>query len=222
MMLFVFWFVIKIGLRADKLMPGYDFFSWLLAGMIAWFYLSDVIMEGMNSLKKYKYLLTKMKFPVSVIPTTVVLSNFFVHFLLLSLALIFLVFRGTLDITWLQLPIYMILAVAFMWAWSMFAAPLAAISKDFQQLVKTSVQILFWFSAILWNIETTKLVWLKTVMEFNPISFIVEGYRNALIYHRWIWDEPRKLIIFLAELVILGLMAFVIFRRTRKELVDVL
>ena len=44
--IFVFWFAFSIGLRSGKPVEGYPFFLWLIAGMIPWFYMRDMISGG--------------------------------------------------------------------------------------------------------------------------------------------------------------------------------
>ena len=77
--IFVYWFAFEIGLRAGKDVNGYPFFLWLIAGIIPWFYMGDMITAGTSCIRKYSYLVTKMTFPVSTIPTFVSISNLIVN-----------------------------------------------------------------------------------------------------------------------------------------------
>jgi len=81
--IFVYWFAFSIGLRANKPVNGYDFFLWLIVGIVPWFYMNDMIVHGADSLRKYRYLVTKMKFPIATIPTFVSLSKITVHIILM-------------------------------------------------------------------------------------------------------------------------------------------
>ena len=67
--LFVFWFAFSVGLRAGKPIAGYPFFLWLVAGMLPWFFMQELITGGAGCIRKYSHLVTKMKFPISIIPT---------------------------------------------------------------------------------------------------------------------------------------------------------
>lgn len=222
-LLFVYWFVLHIGLHANTTPDHISFLSWLMVGMIAWLFMSDMLNKGTASIRSYKYLVTKMKFPVSVIPTFVGMARIFVHTLLLAIVLLYIGVRGEgFSITWLQLPLYMLFMFAFFTAWSWFAAPLAAISKDFENLVKTAVRMLFWLSGILWNIQQMPIQWVKDLMLFNPISFFIEGYRNAILYNKWFYQDTKQLIIFCAMFAIMVLVAGIAYRRSREELADAL
>ena len=108
------------------------FFLWLIAGVVPWFYMSDMITQGAGAIRKYSYLVTKMKFPVSTIPTFVNISKFVIHIILMLIVIIiFWLFGYPPSIYYLQLPFYMILMFIFFDAWSLFASLLASISKDF-------------------------------------------------------------------------------------------
>ena len=92
--IFVYWFTFQIGLRAGKEVEGFPFFLWLISGVIPWFYMSDMITGGTESIRKYSYLVTKMKFPISTIPTFFSISKFMVHLALLAIMIIIFIAMG--------------------------------------------------------------------------------------------------------------------------------
>src|SRR5699024_8572209 len=118
--IFVYWFTFEIGLRAGKAVNGYPFFLWLLAGVIPWFYMSNMITSGTDSIRRYSYLVTKMKFPISTIPTFVSISKFIVHILLVSIMIIIFVLMGRMPTIYIaQLPFYMLLNLIFFTVFSL-------------------------------------------------------------------------------------------------------
>ena len=86
--IFVYWFAFQIGIKAGKDVEGFPFFLWLIAGLIPWFYINDMLTQGTESIRKYSYLVTKMKFPISTIPTFFSISKFMVHLVLLAIMII--------------------------------------------------------------------------------------------------------------------------------------
>ena len=222
--IFVYWFTFSIGLRGGKDVEGFPFFLWLISGVIPWFYMNDMITGGTESIRKYSYLVTKMKFPISTIPTFFSISKFMVHLVLLAIMIIIFIAMGyPPDIYLLQLPIYMLLSFVFFTTFSLFASLLACMSKDFANLVKSLVTAVFWLSGIIWNIDTMKdIPWLKTLLKINPVTYLVEGYRNCFIHKTWIWESPKTLIAFLVILLVLIIAAVWVYRRLRKEIPDVL
>ena len=81
MTIFTYWFAFTFGLRAGKDIGEYPFVLWMIAGMVPWFYMNEMLTQGTESIRKYQYLVTKMKFPISTIPTFVSVSKMYVRFL---------------------------------------------------------------------------------------------------------------------------------------------
>ncbi|MEF9922393.1 MAG: ABC transporter permease, partial [Anaerovoracaceae bacterium] len=206
--IFVFWFAFSVGLRHGKDVSGYPFFLWLIAGMIPWFYMRDMITGGANSIRRYTYLVTKIKFPIATIPTFVSLSLMAVHIgLLLVMIALFVAFGFPPDIYYLQLPLYMIMMYVFFTIWGLFAGVLSAMSRDFLNLVKSLVTALFWLSGILYNAQSIEIHWIKTILLFNPVTLIANGYRNVFIEKVWFWQEPRELVNFALVTLVMLILA---------------
>lgn len=160
--IFVYWFAFSIGLRAGKPVNGYPFFLWLISGLMSWFYMNDMLTQGTDSIRKYSYLVTKMKFPVSTIPTFVSISKLMIHLILLVITIIIFIAMGyPPDIYILQLPFFILLNFIFFTIFSLFSSLLSSMSKDFSNLVKSFITAIFWLSGILWNVNTLKIGWLK-------------------------------------------------------------
>lgn len=222
--IFVFWFAFSYGIRGGgQAVEGYPYVLWLIAGMIPWFYMSDMITQGAGAILKYKFLVTKMKFPVSTIPTFVGFSKFAVHLCLFVITLLIFAVCGYFpDQYMLQLPIYMLLMLAFFIAWGLFSSMLSAMSKDFLNLVKAFTTPIFWLSGIMWDVNTIDIPWLQTVLMFNPVTYIASGYRNVFIYKVWIWEQPQPLVYFLIVLLIMELLAMWSYKKLIHEIPDVL
>lgn len=219
----VFWFAFSVGLRQGGDIAGYPFALWLVAGITPWFYMQDMLTKGTESIRKYKHLVTKMKFPVSTIPTFVGLSNFSVHLILMVIVIaIFVVFGHFPDIYWLQLPVYMLFMLLFFIVWGLFSAMLAAMSKDFLNLVKSFTTVVFWLSGIMWDINTIDAAWVKTILMFNPVTYIATGYRNVFIYKTWFWEEPQALVSFGICFVVMFIAAIWSYKKLIREIPDVL
>lgn len=182
-----------------------------------------MITAGTDCIRKYSYLITKMKFPVSTISTFVNISKFVIHLILIYLMIIiFRIFGYAADIYIIQIPIYMALMFLFMNAWGLLSGHLAAISKDYGNLVKSFITAVFWLSGIIWNPETIKSATLKKFLNLNPVTFFVNGFRNTFINKIWIWEQPRRLLYFIICLIILNIFSLVVYKKLKKEIPDVL
>ncbi len=221
--IFVYWFAFSMGLRDRAGIDGFPFFLWLLAGIISWFYIQQMFNQGPRVMRQYNHLVTKMKFPISTIPTFVGISHLVVHVILLAAVILIFLFSGMPPtIYYLQLPFYMILMFVFCVLWTLFSSLLGAISMDFINLVRSVSVALFWLSGILFDVHSIKVPLAQMIFRINPITYTVEGYRNCFIYQRWFWEDPQSLLIYLAEMAVMFLAAMWVYRRLRKEIPDVL
>lgn len=221
--LLVFWFAFSVGLRHGKDVAGFSFFLWLVAGFLPWFYMQELITGGAGCIRKYKHLVTKMRFPISIIPTYYNLSHLYVHFALLAITILLFMVTGHMpDIYLLQIPLYMFMMFVFFTVWALFAGMLSAISKDFQNLVKSMSTAIFWMSGIIYNVDDIDMRWLRIILKFNPVTVISSGYRRAFIYKKWFWQDKVSLVCFCITLTVFVLAALWAYRKLRKEIPDVL
>ena len=221
--IFIYWFAFTVGLRAGKDINGYPFFLWLISGLIPWFYISDMLTGGANSLRKYKYLVTKMRFPISTIPTFVCVSKLMVHIFLIGIMLLIFILMGYYpDIYVIQTLFYTLLTFIFLSIWGLFSSIITAISKDFLNLIKSLMTAFLWLSGILWNPDSVTIPWVKVFLNLNPITFLVNGFRNCFINKIWFWEQPKRLLYFAIITLILLVCALWAYKKVRKDIPDVL
>ena len=219
----IYWFAFSIGLRSGKPVDGYPYFLWLMAGMVPWFYIRSAFTSGASSLRRYTYLITKIKYPISTIPTFVNLSFFMVHMMLVGVMLIFYIGWGFMPtIYWLQLPVYMLMTFVFFNFWSLFAGLISAISRDFLNFVRSIVIGFLWLSGIFYDVNSISNELLRNIMLFNPITVVVNGFRNCMIYERWFWEAPTELRNYAIVTVIMAILALWAYKKLRKDIPDVL
>jgi teichoic acid transport system permease protein len=200
----VYWFAFSIGLRAGKDMQ-------------------EMLTQGSTTFKRYNYLVTKIRFPLSTISTFVSISKLYVHLaLVMIVTVIFIMFGRPVDVYYLQLPVYTALMFLFFTMWSLFASLLSAMSKDFSNVITSFVMAIFWISGIMWDVNRVNNPILAKVLLFNPVTFIANGYRNVFIYKRWFFQDPFALFAFAVVLVLMFGLSLYTFNRLRRDIADVL
>lgn len=220
--IFVFWFAFTFGLRAGANVEGFPFIVWLVSGLIPWFFMQDMLNKGINAMRKNNPLVTKIKFPISVIPTFDTIAHFIPHlFLMLIFFFIYIIVYG-IDIYFIQLPLYMLVMFLYFNTLSLGMSLLAVISKDFMNLVKSFTTAIFWLSGIIWNIQSMNIEIVNKILLFNPVTFFAEGYRNSFIHKEWFFSDMKVLVCFLIVFVATFIFSMFIYRRTRYEVGDVI
>lgn len=219
----VYYFAFTVGLRSSSPVEGYSYFLWLIAGFVPWFYMRDMLTAGAWSIRKYRYLVTKIKYPISTIPTFVSISHLVVNIMLIALVMIIFMLSGKpADIYWLQIPIYVCMMFMLLTMWSLFSSMIGTFSFDFLQLVKSSTIMLFWLSGIMYDVNRIHIDIIREIMRFNPVTIIVNGFRNSFIYKQWIWEDISELRNFIIVFFLLSAATMWIYKRTEKEVMDVL
>ncbi len=231
--LFVYWFAFTVGIKdfgaVDVSVNGqfidvFDRFTFMIVGFIPWFFISDSITQGAKCIKANRQFVTKVKFPVSTIMTYTSLARLFVHFLLATLMYLYITLVSGVDFSIYNLQFFFYCPLMFMFfvalTWS--TAPMSAFSADFENMIVSIMSGIFWVSGIIYSSYDFTSGFLKYLMLLNPINFFANGYRNAFLYHRWFFEYPLELIIFLVEFVAIVALGIFNYNRLRKRLPDVL
>lgn len=223
--IFVFWFALEIGLKVGSSSgsEGTPYILWLVAGLIPWFYMQDMLGQGVDVYHRYSYLVNKIKFPLSAIPTIFNVSTIVIQVgLVIALLIIHLACGQGFDLYLLQIPVAMVLMFVFFDMFSLMTSSLSAISKDFKNLMKTLSTPLFWLSGIIFDVFSLGYDWLTMILMFNPVTFFASMYRAAAYDKIWIWERPEAIMGFAVVFVVTLVCMILVYRRTREEVADVL
>ena len=126
-----------------------------------------------------------MKFPITIIPTYEMLGIFLKRAISYALIFTILAFLGYLKTLHVGLLIYytfslLVLCMVF----NVVISPLRAISKDFEQLYKAFLKILFFLVPVLWQFDQVEAInpTIAMLLKINPIPYVMEGFRDAFYY----------------------------------------
>ena len=79
----MYWIVFDVvfNTRSQMIASGVEvpYVLFLTAGLVPWFYFSDALIGGTNSLLEYNYLVKKVVFKISILPIIKIISALFVH-----------------------------------------------------------------------------------------------------------------------------------------------
>jgi len=217
----VIWFVFTYGFRsvAHGKMP---YFLWLMSGMIPWFFFSNALTAGTNSIVNNAFLVKKVAFRVSILPIVQISSALLLHVgLLIFLIIMFFFYGFKPSLYWLQLPFFMFCSFFLVLSFSWITSAVRVFVKDINNFVVVLLQIGFWATPIFWNINmiAPKHQW---ILKLNPAFYIVEGYRNTFINHKWFWEIPHLTLYFFIMSCITFIVGALIFKRLRPHFGDVL
>lgn len=220
--LLVYWLVFGLGIRGGSGdIDGVPYFVWLLTGLTPWFFINRSINQGSNSVFRKISLVSKMKFPVSVLPTIAILSSGFIFIIMSIIMFIILYFSYGINvqIELLQLPYYIFSMLVFLFAITLLFSTISVIVRDFQSLLQQGTRILFYLSPILWDPKAFP-EFIQSILKLNPFYYLVSGFRNSILGREWFFQDIMYTVYFWSLTLLILLIGSTIHVKLRSRFVD--
>ncbi len=206
--------------RFDETASTGRFALFLFCALLPWMAVQEAVTRSARSFIENANLIKKVRFPLQVLPLSVVLSAF-AHQCLGTL--IFLaVLVANQSLSWrtavLALPLFA-LQLVMMQGLSLMVACLNVFVRDIGQILGVAFMLLFWLTPIVYP-KSKAPASFRWILEANPLTHMVEAYRSVFMGH--------------PQLPVAGLLYWGLFsaaalwfggltlRRTRKDLVDLI
>jgi len=226
----VYWFVFQVGLGAQDVTAvtgvTYPFVLWLICGLVPWFFFQDTLVGGTNALLEYTYLVKKVVFKISILPIVKEISALFVHLFFILLMLVLFVLSGHFpDLYVLQVFYYSLCLFLYSLGVCYATCSIVVFFRDLSQIISIIIQIQVWMTPIMWNIDNMSARmpgWLITVFKLNPIFYIVNGYRDAMMNKVWFWERFDLTFYFWGVTAVFFVLGAFIFKRLKGHFADTL
>lgn len=202
-------------------------FLFNLAGITAWNYFKDCLVNTSDTFKKNEAIFGKVYFPRVIMPMSIVVSNllkFGIQLVIFLLFYIYYIFNGVeVSVTYqiLYLPL-VIISMGFLGlGLGMIISSMVTKYRDLTFLVAFGVQLLMYLSAVMYPVQVAKeklpkeLSW---VIEYNPMTSIIETFRKIIL---GLGDVSVFNIIYVFFIsLLLFLLGLLVFNKTEKTFID--
>ena len=218
----VVWVIFSVGIKGGKADSDIPFIIYLLTGYIPWIFFSYALTSTMNAFLGNRGLVKRPSFPQYILPLVKIASNLILHIIFLGILIMVMLFMHLYpSLYWFQLPYYVFMLCLFLFGFGTLLASLRVFTKDVAEFIAAILQIGFWVTPIFWSIDRipAKYEWL---LNLNPMIYIVNGYRNTFIYHKWFWDEKAFLLSFFLYTLIFLIGGLLTFKKLKPHFGDVL
>lgn len=192
----------------------------LFCGLILHAFFADCLSRSPQIILGNVNFVKKVVFPLEILPVVVVGSAGF-HFLMSLLVLLVaaLLQFGTLPLTALLLPVVML---PFVWlslgiSWGL--ASVGVYLRDVGQLIGLLVTMLMFLSPVFYPPEALPEAW-RPYLILNPLTVVIQNARAVLLWGN-MPDWPQLGVYSAVSLVVM-LLGFAWFQKTRKGFADVL
>lgn len=198
-------------------LSGFDYGLLVTCGLLPWIGFSEGITGGTTSVLTHRTLLRSQLFPMELIPVTAVCSGLMGQVLGTSMLLVVLGLRGTWGMSILWLPGIIVFQAMFTVGIVWILSCVNILFRDLSQIVRLAMVLLMFLSPIAYT-STMIPEELQAAIALNPLSYVIEAYREIVFFGR----SPHLL-----ETGVFGCLAVLIlhtgyyyFVRLRKVLPD--
>ena len=212
-------FTMLFGRLARLPSDGQPYAIFSYAGLLPWNFFTNAVTNSSNSLVNSNNLITKVYFPRILVPTAAV-----------GAALVDIAIASTMLLA--IMPIYgvgfhasLLMLVPLVGLTALTAASLgiwtAALNvkyRDIRYALPFVIQLLMFLTPVIYPITFLPARW-RWVLRLNPLSGIIEGFRDAIFGRPFNWNG---LAISVAVTLILLLAAALTFSRMEEEFADII
>jgi lipopolysaccharide transport system permease protein len=152
-----------------------------MIGYLPWFAFAESIGKSTVLLIDKASLITKVKFPVQVLPFSGTLVPYLTHTIGFTLLLLYLMGQGYANAMWVILPLILFLQFLFTMGLVALLSSLSVFLRDLQQLVALLISIWFFLTPIIYPINMIQSDSVRSFFLWNPMHNFINLYREIIL-----------------------------------------
>jgi len=177
----VFYMLFVVGFKRG----GEGAVAFLLIGLVVWKWFDSSIRLSAVCISVNYGLIQQVYVPKLIFPMIVVLTATIKFFIIFILLIIFLVVIGhTPTLTWLAIPVVMMVQLYLMLAFGGLLAATVPLLPDVRLIIENGLTLMFFTSGIFFDISSVSPK-IQTYLNLNPMLGIIKNYRGILIDGSW-------------------------------------
>jgi lipopolysaccharide transport system permease protein len=215
--IFVFSVVFQIRLKPVETGTG-SFVIYLLSGLLPWLAFSEALSSASDIFLGRANLITKVAFPLEVLPIAGVIVPFFLHGLGFVMFLVYLAFKGYCQLNWLWLPVVIFAHMVFTLGLVTLVSSLSVFLRDIRQFLGIALSLWFYLTPILYPLSMVPDK-LRFIIKLNPMYPFIELYHQVLLHSGIKWEVLGHVFCLSALCFLAGIL---FFGRSKYAFADVL
>lgn len=219
----IYWLVFGVGLKHGQ-SNGVDYLPWMMIGITPWFFMNRATLDASKSIYQRVGMVSKMKFPVSALPTIKIVSNLSSFWTMLVISVVVSLLYGIRpSIYWFESIYYFICMIVFLLAFGIFNSAVSVLIRDYHVLLQSVMRMLFYLSGVLFNFESGAFPPIVTrILQLNPFFYVVSGFRESLMGQGWFWQRPTLTLEFWLFVLFFLLVGSHLHYKFRSRFVDLI
>jgi lipopolysaccharide transport system permease protein/teichoic acid transport system permease protein len=119
-----------------------------------------------------------------------------------------------ITIYWLQVFYYLFATIFLLTGISWFTSSVSLFFPDINYIITIVMRVLFFFTPIFWEAKNIPER-LKVYFRLNPLYYLVNGYRDSLLYRVPFWNHLQDTLYYWAISIIIFIIGVIVFKRLR-------
>jgi lipopolysaccharide transport system permease protein len=178
---YLFIFSIVLRVRVSSTETGTDNFTvYFLTGFFPWFMFAESLSRSTVILIENANLITKVYFPVALLPIGAVIASFVINGIGYLCFLFVLAIFGFYNFTWGYLIFLVFLQVLFTWGLANLLSALCVFIRDIKEILAIVLMVWFYATPIVYPASMLPEAF-RIPMKYNPMWGFVELYRQAVL-----------------------------------------
>lgn len=212
--------VFTFGLRGAQ-STDIPFAVYLISGMIAWMYFAEILGATSGVISGHAFLVKKVDFRLSILPIVKIFSSLIPHLFFLVIAVIVSWLNGFAPSFYIFQAFYYLGAmILLLLGLGWITSSTSLFVSDVIKLVSIATQFGFWLTPIFWSINALPPQY-RWLIQLNPMCYIVNGYRDSLVYKVPFWEHPGATLYFWAVTLCILYIGISVFGKLRPHFAEV-
>ena len=202
MYFFVFQYVFRIGIP--------NFLAFFLVGLLMWIFFARSIATAATCVLDNDAMVKKAAFPLEILPVSSVFYHLFNHVIAFGIAVPLILVFGGGRLSWnlLWMVVILVAFVCFSIAVSLVLSTIGVFFRDTRDILEVGLPVIFWMTPIFYDASMAP-VFLRPVLDLNPLSPFIEATRAALLEARSpSWAELGLMAFWISVAAITGVWVF--------------
>lgn len=156
----------------------------VFSSLLAWQWFTFSLSDSVNSLSKKSKIILSIKFPLAILPISIVLKYLCRYLLgLLVLIPMLLLFRAHITFSVLWFPVIVFIQGFFTIGLCLISAILGVYFQDMNNIIQFIIRIWFYGSPILYSIKDSISEKYQTILfMLNPFAAIFTSYKSIFVW----------------------------------------
>ncbi|MBM6653596.1 ABC transporter permease [Faecalitalea cylindroides] len=193
-----------------------NYVVYLVTGIIPWSFFSTVVGVGTTVIKSNQGIIKKVYFPREILIISQVISGLVNFFISCVIILLFCLGFGVgVSIHILFIPVIAIIQAILSLGILFITSSINVYIQDLEYIVSFLLNMAFYGTPIIYEIsQFASAGTLLKFIELNPMTPIINAYRDVFLYHQW--PNPSGLIYVAILGLIILVVGYLIFRKLEK------